>query len=96
MKSCFIFSYGAAAIFASIDPVVNKQDALEGAWEFSYEGQDFVMLLQDGYRMFTQYSLSGKKFVLTSRWPLCTADGKVKIKTEFNSADKSDVGKFHG
>lgn len=94
-KLFYFFLMVPAAIFMAMSPVVNKQDALEGAWEFSYEGQDFVMLLQDGYCMFTQYSLSDKKFVLTSGGPYTVADGKVKIKTEFNSADKSDVGKFH-
>ncbi|GAB3428386.1 hypothetical protein GCM10027516_34550 [Niabella aquatica] len=72
-----------------------KADSPEGAWRLGYEGQDFVILLQDGYCMFTQYSLPGKKFVLSSGGPYTIEDGKIKIKIQFNSADQSDVGKEH-
>lgn len=73
----------------------SKANSPEGAWGLHYEGQDFVILLQDGYCMFTQYSLAGKKFILTSGGPYTIEDGKIKIKVQFNSADKSDVGKIH-
>ncbi len=45
-------------------------DALEGAWSLNYGGQDFAMLLEDGYCMFTQYNLKDKKFGLTAGGPL--------------------------
>lgn len=80
------------AAFMSMKPALHKQDSLEGAWSLSYGKQDFAMLLQDGYCMFTQYSLAGKKFVLTSGGPYTVADGKIKIKVQFNSADKTNVG----
>ncbi|HMR81730.1 MAG TPA: hypothetical protein PKE30_01310 [Niabella sp.] len=94
-KLFYFFLMVPVALFMAMSPVVNKQDSLEGAWGLSYEGQDFVMLFQDGYCMFTQYSLSDKKFVLTSGGPYTAADGKIKITAQFNSADKSDVGKLH-
>ena len=59
----------------------------------SYKGQELVLLFQDGYCMFTQYSLPDKKFVLTSGGPYTVSDGKIKIKEEFNSADKIGIGK---
>lgn len=69
------------------------QESLEGAWSLSYGGQDFAMLLEDGYCMFTQYNLKEKKFGLTAGGPFTLENGKLKIKTEFNSANKSEVGK---
>ncbi len=96
MKKLFYFLLVIpAAIFMAMSPGVNKPGSLEGAWGLSYGKQDFVMLFQDGYCMFTQYSLAGKKFVLTSGGPYTVADGKIKIKVQFNSADKTNVGQLH-
>ncbi|MFT3902497.1 MAG: hypothetical protein QM727_04960 [Niabella sp.] len=61
----------------------------------NYEGQELVLLFQDGYSMFTQYSLSDKKFVNTSGGPYTIADGKIKVKEEFNSGDKIGLGKWN-
>ncbi|MCH5714921.1 hypothetical protein [Niabella hibiscisoli] len=69
-------------------------DSLEGAWSLSYGGQDFAMLFEDGYCMFTQYNLKEKKFGLTAGGPFTTEGGKIRIKTEFNSANKLEVGKM--
>lgn len=69
-------------------------DSLEGAWSVNYGGQDFAMLLEDGYCMFTQYNLKEKKFGLTAGGPFTLENGKIRIKTEFNSANKSEVGKM--
>ncbi|MCH5600748.1 hypothetical protein [Niabella ginsengisoli] len=41
----------------------NLEETLEGAWSLSYNGEDFSMLLKDGYCMFTQYSLAEKNLV---------------------------------
>jgi len=69
-------------------------DSLEGAWSLNYGGQDFAILFEDGYCMFTQYNLKEKKFGLTAGGPFTIEDGKIRIKTEFNSANKSEVGKM--
>lgn len=69
------------------------EDALEGAWSLNYGGYDFAMLFEDGYCMFTQYNLKEKKFGLTAGGPFTIENGKIRIKTEFNSANKSEVGK---
>ncbi len=82
----------SALIFMAMRPGVDKKDSLEGAWSLRYGQHDFAMLFQDGYCMFTQYSLAGKKFVLSLGGPYTTANGKVKVKIQFNSADKSEVG----
>lgn len=100
MKAKMIFAILAllgSFIFLSMkeNKVSNINNSLEGAWGFSFQGQDFVLLLQDGYCMFTQYSIANKKFVLTSGGPYTIADGKLKIKVEFNSADKNKVGQLH-
>lgn len=70
------------------------QDLLSGAWGLNYGGQDFILLFEDGYCMFTQYNLKEKKFGLTAGGPYTVDNGKISIKTEFNSADKSEVGKL--
>jgi hypothetical protein len=90
----------AILLLCSIGFVAMKQkqrasvaDVLEGAWSLNYGGQDFAMLLEDGYCMFTQYNLKDKKFGLTAGGPFTAENGKISIKTEFNSANKSEVGK---
>lgn len=76
-------------------PSAREQQSLEGAWTFHYGKNDFAMLLQDGYCMFTQYDLSAKKFVLSSGGPYTVAGDKLRISVQFNSADKSMVGQMH-
>lgn len=70
-------------------------ESLEGAWSTNYEGQDFVLLIQSGYCMFTQYNLNEKKFGFTSGGSYTASADKLKVETQFNSMDKTDVGKTH-
>lgn len=70
----------------------DKADSIEGAWSLNYGGQDFSILFEDGYCMFTQYNLKEKKFVLTAGGPFVIGKGKIRIKTEFNSAKNTEVG----
>ena len=89
----------ALIIFLSVAMLAMKPksqvaaEPVNGAWSLSYGGHDFSLLLQDGYCMFTQYSLADKKFVLTTGGPYTIENGKINITIQFNSADKSAVGK---
>ncbi|WP_346236624.1 hypothetical protein ABDK00_014645 [Niabella insulamsoli] len=74
---------------------IPAEASLNGAWSASHEGQQFSLLLQDGYCMFTHYDLAGKKFMMTSGGPYTVDNGKINVMVQFNSADKSDVGKEH-
>lgn len=74
------------------EPPINK-DALQGAWSADFDEADLSLLFADGYCMFTHYSRQEKKFVSTSGGPYTIKDDKIIVKTEFNSADKTDVGK---
>lgn len=82
-----------ALLSMSRKPVRVTSDAWSGAWTASWGGHDFSLLFEDGYCMFTQYNLKEKKFGLTTGGPFTIENGRIKIKTEFNSADKSAVGK---
>lgn len=71
----------------------NNEKALQGAWSFTQDGDNYIMLVQDGYCMFTQYNLANKKFILTTGGPYTIENGLLKVQVQFNSADKNSAGK---
>ena len=85
----------STAVLMSLN-TLSKQtapDALEGAWLTNTNGSDFSLLFADGYCMFTQYNLKQKKFIVTSGGPYTFKDGKLLVKVQFHSANKSEVSK---
>ncbi|GAB3009262.1 hypothetical protein GCM10027051_07670 [Niabella terrae] len=70
-----------------------EKDTIVGAWTAEWGGQQFVLLFQDGYCMFTQFK--GRQFVASSGGPYTVGDDSITITTQFNSANKSDMGQSH-
>ena len=94
MKKIFLLALMLGSLaFLAMKQSPNKNNPLQGAWKLSHNGLDYVLVFQDGYSMFTQYSLDNKKFVLTTGGPYTAEANKIKVKVQFNSADKSDAGK---
>lgn len=67
--------------------------ALNGAWSTAEGTVEQSLIIADGYCMLTKYDKVNKQFVHSFGGPL-SADGKqLTLKVEFNSSDKSQVGK---
>lgn len=69
-----------------------QQDALQGAWQFSYGNSDYSVLMEDGYCMLAQYNPKEKKFTNTYGGPYRLEGDKLKITIQFNSSNKAEVG----
>lgn len=66
---------------------------LNGAWYSTNgsTGQSFIVA--DGYCMLTKYDKANKKFIHSFGGPLNISNNKINIKVEFNSVDRTQVGK---
>jgi hypothetical protein len=76
------FSHGYA------DPTV-----LNGAWHSTDGSIEQSLIVADGYCMLTRYDKSNKKFIHSFGGPLTAAGNKISLTVEFNSGDKTHVGK---
>ncbi|RYG04468.1 MAG: membrane or secreted protein [Chitinophagaceae bacterium] len=77
---------------ASPDLTIELTDALTGSWHLQDAGTDQLLIIADNYIMHTIYSLDQKKFELTKGGTYKLSDGKLNVKIEFFSSDKSKVG----
>ena len=66
---------------------------LNGAWQSAEGSIEQSLLVADGYGMLTKYDKTNKKFFHSFGGPLTAKDGKISLKVEFNSDDKTQVGK---
>ncbi|MET0245044.1 MAG: hypothetical protein ABW174_16305 [Flavitalea sp.] len=64
-------------------------DALTGSWHLKDAGTDQLLIIADNYIMHTIYSFDQKKFEMAKGGTYKLADGKLNVKVEFNSNDKS-------
>lgn len=65
---------------------------LNGAWSVSNNGATTSLLISDGYCMITTYDKAGKQFINTWGGSFTVDKNQVKLKVEFNSNDKTQVG----
>ena len=66
---------------------------LNGAWQSTKGSIEQSLIVADGYCMLTKYDKTNKKFFHSFGGPLTAKDGKISLKVEFNSDDKTQVGK---
>lgn len=100
MKRFYIYVLSLALLsFAPFSNQKSKQsnfsDAIDGAWGTEFGGKDFILLIQDGYCMFSEFNLTEKKFGFSSGGHFSLSNDKIIVKTEFNSMEKTDVGQMH-
>lgn len=69
------------------------EDSIKGAWSIQKDGLEEVLLFQDGYFTHTAYNLSDKKFLYSRGGTYQQTGDQLKIKMEFHSKDKEEVGK---
>jgi hypothetical protein len=70
-----------------------RQDTLQGAWEYNNGDTTFAMIIVDNYMSVAMYNLPGKKFYGTMGGTVTGSKGEISGTMEFNSMDKSTVGK---
>lgn len=68
------------------------QQELKGAYQQTVDGHQEVLSFQDGYVIHTAFSKDQKKFLYSRGGTFDIADGKLNVKIEFNTQDKSNVG----
>lgn len=71
----------------------NSMPPLNGAWVSTNNNLTGSLLISDGYCMITTYDKIGKKFIDTWGGSFTVQNNQVKLKVEFNSEDKTQVGK---
>jgi hypothetical protein len=89
MKTLFqslimIFSLLSFPLFAQ------DNSSLSGAWYSKNNGQESVLLFQDGY--FTKTIYSGNEFLISYGGPFKIQGKQIEILIEFNSNNKDEVG----
>lgn len=82
--SIMIFSLLSFQLFAQ------DNSPLNGAWYSKTNGQEAVLLFQDGY--FTQTVYSANEFLLSYGGPYKTQGKQMDILIEYNSNNKDEVG----
>jgi hypothetical protein len=67
--------------------------ALEGAWRTTDgQGNEVVMLVQDGFITFALFNQQNKQFLGTTGGTYTASNGRFEIKYEFNTIDSTQVG----
>ena len=67
---------------------------IQGAWSTEKDGKTHLLLVTNQHYSYTIYDLPGKKFIHTEGGSWEHA-GQMNLLTEFNTTDKSAVGKKH-
>ncbi|MBX3253641.1 MAG: hypothetical protein KF862_05820 [Chitinophagaceae bacterium] len=71
----------------------NAIPPLNGAWNTTDGRVEQLLIVADGYCMLTRFDKNNKKFGYTTGGSFTVENKQIVLKTEFNSADKSVVGK---
>jgi hypothetical protein len=69
------------------------QSQLKGAWEFKEGSITHTLVIVDDYFSISSFDIANKKFIQTNGGTAKLNGNKLEGKIEFNSADKSAVGK---
>ncbi|GGG15110.1 hypothetical protein GCM10011323_19410 [Pontibacter amylolyticus] len=66
---------------------------LEGAWRTTDgQGNEVVMLVQDGFMTFARFNQQNKQFLGTTGGTYTLSNGRFEFKYEFNTIDSTQVG----
>lgn len=91
--STLLLLFGGALALKGLPAIYYKDPLLTGAWHTAEGNVEQSLIIADGYCMLTKYDKSAKKFIHSFGGPLKTAGGQITLTIEFNSSDKSQVGK---
>ncbi|MBN8786826.1 MAG: hypothetical protein J0I84_07040, partial [Terrimonas sp.] len=83
----------ALITFFGFDAPLKSISPLNGAWSITDNNNTTSLLISDGYCMITTYDKDGKKFINTWGGSFTVAGNQIKLNVEFNSDDKTQVGK---
>src|SRR5690606_31028377 len=83
----------AFAVPANLPGKNNGLAILNGAWHNSKGSIEQSLIIADGYCMLTKYDKSNKKFIHSFGGPLSAEGTNINLKIEFDSNDKTQVGK---
>lgn len=72
---------------------VFAQQQFQGAWEATKGDTTFTLIIADDYMAMSMYNLNGKQFFRTLGGTVRSYDGEIAGITEFDSQEKSSVGK---
>ncbi|MFT3750887.1 MAG: hypothetical protein QM768_21415 [Agriterribacter sp.] len=89
----YFVAVATLTIFFSFSAPPKSIPPLNGAWYATDNNNTTSLLISDGYCMITTYDKEGKRFVNTWGGSFTVANNQVKLKVEFNSDDKTQVGK---
>jgi predicted outer membrane protein len=72
---------------------VQQASELEGAWRTTDgQGNEVVMLVQDGFLTSALFNQQNKQFLGTTGGTYTASNGKFEVKYEFNTVDSTQVG----
>lgn len=80
-------------MLGSLSFTILQDSALRGAYQFKAPDHEEVLCFQDGYFMHTAFSKDQKKFLYSRGGTFSVSEGKLQTKIEFDTRDKSNVGK---
>lgn len=81
------------ALSKSFSGNFNKSPVLDGAWHTTEGSIEQSLIVADGYCMLTKYDKVNKKYIHSFGGTLSITGKLLTLKVEFNSSDKSQVGK---
>ena len=73
----------------------NALSPLNGAWQIEEGDHQQLLLIADGYCMFSAFNIHDKKFEGSRGGSFSVTDKEIILKTEFDSNNKSAVGKIN-
>jgi hypothetical protein len=85
MLSVSLISFGFASLLF--------QQPVTGAWQLKQGSTEEVLIFQDGYFSHTVFDKANKKFISTYGGSYKTSGNDLKLKIEFDTRNKEDVGK---
>lgn len=91
--SALLMLFAGALMLKGFPSVYHNDPLLSGAWHTVEGNVEQSLIIADGYCMLTKYDKTGKKFIHSFGGPLKAAGDQITLTIEFNSSDKSQVGK---
>lgn len=82
-----------ASASAQTTNTVPQAAELEGAWRTTDgQGNEVVMLVQDGFMTFARFNQQNRQFLGTTGGTYTLSNGRFEFKYEFNTIDSTQVG----
>ena len=88
-----LFAAIATLFASSLDTSTDNITNISGTWIGRSHGLTHLLMLHDGYLTLTSYDREKKKFYYTRGGGYAINSGRIMLRCQFNSADKTLVGK---